>query len=140
MRIVTLVLGLCLVGGCTSEGTQTAGTAKPIIRGVHTGEKTKVGFYYTIFPTCESEGYTEITVVKAPKHGRVSSDQGQDYPNFARDNVRWECNRKLVPSTQVFYQSDAGFQGKDAFSITVRSPSSGVRTDYYDVQVMPTAQ
>ena len=99
-----------------------------------------MGFYYTIFPTCESEGYTEITVVKAPKHGRVSSDQGQDYPNFARDNVRWECNRKLVPSTQVFYQSDAGFQGKDAFSITVRSPSSGVRTDYYDVQVMPTAQ
>jgi hypothetical protein len=99
-----------------------------------------VGFYYSVFPTCESEGYAEILVVSAPNHGKVSSDRGQDYPSFTKDNVRWDCDKQLVPSTQVFYESEPGFVGKDSFSITIRFASSGVRTDSYDVAVLSRPQ
>lgn len=138
---ITVFVGLCLGSGCTSEVAQrTAAPKPPIHRGVHTGDRSKVGNYYSVLPTCETDGYPEITVVNAPKHGKVSSDPGEVYTNFARDNVRWDCNRKPVPGTQLFYQSDPGFEGKDSFSIAIRWPSSDLRTDSYDVEVMPRAQ
>jgi hypothetical protein len=49
--------------------------------------------------------------------------------------VRYECNRKLVPSTQVFYQSNPDFHWKDSFTIEVRFPSSGLRTVVYVIEV-----
>ena len=138
MRIVFVLVGLWLMTGCApTVGEKVEKFTPAIIRAVHPGERSKLDSFYTVFPTCESEGYPEITVTTAPKHGHVSSGPGQDYPSFAKDNVRWDCNRKLVPSTEVFYQADAGFQGKDSFSIAVRFPTSGYRAVSYDVEVLP---
>ena len=67
---------------------------------------------------------------------KCADAQGQDYPSFSRDNVRWECNRKLLGSTQVFYESAPGFHGKDSVSIEVRFPSAGIRTVDIDVTVL----
>ena len=135
MRTPAVLLGICLLSGCASEipGPQKSGA--PLQRGVHSGERDKIDFYYALYPSCESEGYTEVTVVKAASHGAVSSAKGEDYPNFARDNVRYECNRKLIGSTQVFYQSNPDFHGKDSFAIEVRFPNSNLRSVAYVVEV-----
>lgn len=135
VRISACWLALVLLGGCASQIPVNQPQSVPISRGVHSGERTKIGDYYSIDPNCESQGYPEITVVKAPSHGTASSAPGEDYPDFDKDNVRHECNRKLLPSTQVIYQSSANFRGTDTFTIEVRFPGSGLRTSVYVVTV-----
>lgn len=146
MRGLALLTVASLLGACASEapkspapsaqasnaGTSTGG---PAVRGVHSGEKDKIDFFYSTFPTCESEGYPEVTVTKPPSHGKVFTEQGQDYPNFARDNVRWECNKRLVSSMGLFYQSDPGFTGNDSFVVKIRFVSSAVRSVTYAIEV-----
>ena len=129
------MLGCFLLIGCVNQIPGPTPSGGPHQRGVHSGEKDSIDYYDSVYPTCESQGYPEVTVVRAASHGAVSSAPGVDYPNFPRDNVRYECNRKLVPSTQVFYQSSPDFHGKDTFTIEVRFPDSSLRTVGYVVEV-----
>jgi hypothetical protein len=146
MRGLALLFVVSLIGACASEAPKApapppqapsaaSSTPGPTVRGVHSGEKDRIDFYYSINPTCESEGYPEMTVTKPPSHGRVFTEQGQGYPNFGRDNVRWDCDRRLVPSMDIFYQSDPGFTGNDSFAVEIRFVTSYVRSVAYAIEV-----
>jgi hypothetical protein len=138
MQRTALLIGLALLTGCASEAPQTQAPGVPApepLRAVHSGERDRIDFWVAVDPNCEIEGYPEISVVKAPGNGTVSTEKGQNYPNFPVDNVRHDCNRKLVGSTQVFYQSNAGFHGKDALTIRIRFPDSHVMTAGYAIEV-----
>lgn len=135
MRIPTILLGFFLLSGCAAPIPGPSVFGAPLERGVHSGEKDQIDYYESLYPNCESEGFPEVTVIKAASHGTVSSAPGEDYPNFVKDNVRYDCNRKRVPSTQVFYQSNANYHGKDSFTIEVRFPGSHLRTAVYVVEV-----
>lgn len=131
--LLTLIAAGALVA-CEAT-TPQAKAPGASMRGVHSGERDRINYYYELDPTCQSRGYPEITVIKAPMHGSVSTGQGEDYPNFARDNVRYECNTKRVAVTEIFYQSNADFHGSDAFTISVRYPNSNLQTISYVVEV-----
>ncbi len=135
MRIPTVLLGFFLLGGCATEIPGPRPFGAPQLRGVHSGEKDKIDYFDSLNPNCESEGSQELTVVKAASHGKVSSAPGEDFPSFAKDNVRYDCNRKLLPSMQVFYQSNADYHGKDSFTIEIRFPNSFLKTVVYVVEV-----
>jgi len=117
------------VGG---EAIAQAGT---VLREVHSGIKSKIGFMHSLNPDCQVVGYAEITVVKAASHGKVSSDKGQDYPTYTKDNARYDCNRNLAGASELFYQSDADFHGTDSFSIQVKTPTGPPRIYSYEVEV-----
>lgn len=108
---------------------------KPLHRAVHTGERDQVAFFYSLKPMCEVDVLPEITVVTAPGHGNVSFGNGQDYPDYSPNNIRYDCNKQLVQGTQLFYQSAADFQGADSFVVDVRFANSHVRTITYKVAV-----
>ena len=94
--------------------------AQPAIREVHSGTKTKIGYQVNLTPDCVEPGNIELTVASAPGHGKVTTQRGSTYPSFPKDNVRFVCNRRAVPSVDVMYQSDADFHGKDVFTIEVQ--------------------
>jgi hypothetical protein len=102
-------------------GFELDSEAKPIIREVHSGTKTKIGYQVNLTPDCVESAKIELTVVNGPGHGKVTTQPGTTYPNFPKENVRFVCNRQAVPSVDVMYQSDADFHGKDVFTLEVET-------------------
>ena len=58
------------------------------------------------------------------------------YPEYTRDNTRFECDKNLTPATLVFYQSAPGYHGRDSFTITVRFADSVLWTESYIIEVL----
>ena len=106
-----------------------------ILRGVDSGTRQVVDDYYSVEPDCSNPGYPEIKMVHSPGHGTVVVDDSEAYPNFSKDNVRYDCNKKKVATTRVSYESVAGFHGKDSFTIRVRYTNSNLRLVTYNVDV-----
>jgi hypothetical protein len=102
-------------------GVLTDIEAKPIVREVHSGAKTQIGYQVNLTPDCIQPANLELIVVSAPGHGKVTTQPGTTYPNFPKDNVRFACNRLAVPSVDVMYQSNADFRGKDVFILEVQA-------------------
>lgn len=144
MRNAAALYGIFLLLGCAdqvhkpvpvplSSGAPLSGA--PLLRGAHSGEKAKIGYYYSIEPNCESSGLPEIRVTKAPAHGVASTGPGDDYPTYPKDNVRHDCNVRLLPSTRLFYQSNSNFRGRDTLEIDVLFPGGYLYTEVYLVEV-----
>jgi hypothetical protein len=105
-------------------------------KAVHSAQKERIEYFYSLRADCAIDGIPEVTVVRAPSQGSVSTEQGQAYPQYARANIRFECDRNLAESTLVFYQSKANFHGSDSFTISVRFPDSSSWTESYIVKVL----
>jgi hypothetical protein len=133
MRWLPSVVAAILLAGCVVHLDLAAD--KPLPRAVHAAERTKVGYFYSLKPTCEVDVLPEISIIKAPAHGSVYFETGQDYPNYSSANIRSNCNKQLAPDTQLFYQSIADFQGTDSFVVNVRYANSHLRTITYNVTV-----
>jgi hypothetical protein len=138
MRTLSIFFGLFVLYGCANQvATAPAQAANQVVhRGLHSGAKAKFDYFYSVAPTCEITGYPEIILVRTPSHGTATIEKKDDYPSFGRDNVRSDCNKKLVGTTQIFYESKADFHGHDAFTIKVIFPDSNIRTIPYDVEVL----
>ena len=133
MRSLMSLVATFLIAGCVVH--LDLPEDKPLHRAVHVGERDQVGYFYSLKPTCEVDVLPEISVVTPPGHGSVYFEPGQDYPNYSQRNIRYECNKKLAPSMQLFYQSLADFQGNDSFVVNVRFADSHLRTITYNVTV-----
>lgn len=141
-RAIAAVLALLLGGLAVAlnfyvahKGTIDLGGATNH-RAVHSGQKEQVAFFYDLRANCEIEGYPEITVVRGPSQGDVFTEQGKAYPQYTRDNVRFDCDRNLAGATLVFYESKPRFRGSDSFTIKVRFPGSALWTESYIVDVL----
>jgi len=99
------------------------------------GQRGKIEAYFSLDPSCASKGYAIVIVVKRPNHGILSIEIGQDYPEFAKDTVQFDCDRQLAAATEVFYQSNPGFQGYDSFEVEVLWPDRYLRRIAYILEV-----
>lgn len=135
-QLSTLLISVYCCTGCADQASSAQHPSYSLHKGVHSGLKERVDFYYSVLPTCEIAGYPDVRIRKAPVRGKVSIEKGEGYPTFAKDNVRWDCNRKLVGSTQVYYQSNSEFHGNDSFTIEVWFPDSTIRTVTIFVEVL----
>jgi hypothetical protein len=135
-RLVLMMCSLAILSACAVSNPAPVPEPSTIIRAGHSGDRFQVGFYFSIAPTCEATGYPEIFVVTPPQHGSMGSEKGNDYPSFKKDNVRWICDSKLLPTTEVFYQSSPGYHGADSFKIKVVFPDASVMTSNYSIDVL----
>ena len=136
-KLATYTSVFFLLSSCAD--TPPGGPAlKPqlVVRGFDSGARQIVDDYYSVTPDCGNLGYPEIKIMHAPTHGTVSVDKGEAFPAFPKDNVRYECNKKKVASSQLFYESSPGFHGKDTFTIQVRFVNSNLRLVTYNVDVL----
>jgi hypothetical protein len=111
-----LLLASCVVVNTDNPGPVTARqtTGVPILRGALSGQRQIIASYYATAPDCTSLGYPTLKVAKAPKHGKVSVEQGTALADFQKDDARSVCNGKSVPATVIYYTSAPGFIGNDS--------------------------
>jgi len=122
-----------LVGGCMINTTPTpsgvvvvnnagSGTAqqvgvRPMIRGAESGVRQKIGSVYAVDLDCSSLTPTSLKVVKSPQHGNLAIENGEEFIEYAKDNVRAPCNGKKAPARVLYYTSEPGFVGTDALAV-----------------------
>ncbi len=135
-RFAKLAILCCVLSACTTGPGETGLKPAAIVRGVDSGTRQVIDDYYSVQPDCSNPGYPEIKIISTPNHGTVVAEHGEVYPSFAKDNVRYECNRKKVASSQVLYESNAGFHGRDSFTIEVRFTNSNIRLLTYRLDVL----
>lgn len=134
---VARIASLCfLLSACASTPSGTELKPSIILRGVDSSTRQVVDNYYSVEPDCTNPGYPEIIVLRMPRHGTVAVQNGETYPSFSKDNVRYDCNRSKVATSQVTYESAAEFHGKDSFTIQVRYANSNLRLVTYNVDVL----
>jgi hypothetical protein len=138
MRTLSIFFSLFVLYGCADQitATQPQAANQVVHRGVHSGAKARFDYFYSVAVTCEITGYPEVIIVRTPSHGTATIEKRDDYPSFNRDNVRSDCNKKLVGTMQIFYESKPDFHGHDAFTIKVIYPDSNIRTIPYVVEVL----
>ncbi len=100
-------------GAATAQGGSTNGTSNIVQKGAFSGTKQLIGHYIQLTPSCETLGYAAVRVTQPPTNGQVSIEQGEDYPDYKKDNVRFSCDSKKVPAVLLFYTSKPGFVGTD---------------------------
>lgn len=130
-------MSLCfLLSACASAPGDAALKPNMIVRGVDSGARQVVDDFYSVQPDCGNPGYPEIKILRMPGYGTVAVENGEVFPSFGKDNVRYECNKKKVASSQVMYASNSGFHGKDSFTIQVRYVNSNLRLITYSIDVL----
>ena len=114
-----------------ATGTATSGIAT---RGADSGQKQKVWSYIDVNPDCSPNDY-KLKILTQPSHGAVTIEDAEDFPNYAKENVRSACNVKRVASKSVSYTSEAGFTGSDGFTIEVLTSFGVIRDDRFSMTV-----
>jgi hypothetical protein len=130
------VASVCLFLSACAGAPDAALKPNTVIRGVDSGTRQVIDDYYSVEPDCSNPGYPEIKVIGMPAHGSVAVDNGETYPNFPKDNVRYECNKKKIASSRLLYESIPGFHGKDSFTVQVRFVKSNLRLITYSINVL----
>jgi hypothetical protein len=138
--VVLLSLAGCVVNppvaGQPPVPAQTTTTASAVgNKTVVAGIRYPMGFYTELHPDCTSAGYPIVRMAVRPSHGSMTTEESTDYPSYAKDNQRYDCNLRKVPGTHVFYQSEPNFVGADAAVIEVIFPSATSRTVTYSLTV-----
>jgi hypothetical protein len=108
---------------------------QPTPRTVASGERQRIGYFYYVNPDCSSGGYMTVRILTPPGHGEVTTDRGLDYPNYSKENQRYQCNLKQSPVSNVLYKSNSGYVGTDSFLIEAVSPLGSTITRIYQITV-----
>ena len=122
-------------GSSANRGNVVAGPNSSRYSVTRSGVPIKVHFFYSVTPTCASQGLPAVNVTSAPQSGQVFTRPGYDYPEFATTNTHSVCNTRRVSSTDVFYRSAAGYVGSDRFTVEVVFPSGNAHQETFDVSV-----
>ncbi len=126
------VMVACVVPSATSPSSSAPAER---LRSAISDTHQKLDFYNSLNPDCTSPGIPVVTVTKQAAHGQLSFDLSSDYPNFARDNQRYECNKKSVPGVTLYYQSAAGYSGDDAGVVHIIFPGGTFSDVSYRIDV-----
>jgi hypothetical protein len=100
-------------------------------RFVPTGTKRTVEFLYGANPDCSPMDGIEVRTTHAPEHGVIEVVSNEQFPNFARDNVRFKCNDKKILGLSVNYRSAGEYVGPDGFDLLIL-----YRTDMHEKCVL----
>jgi hypothetical protein len=123
LAVSTLALTSCVVVSAPqSSNGGPPPPAAPQVRGAASGVAQKFNAYYAVTPECTSAGPMTVKVVKAPEHGSLKIEDGEGYPNYDKDNVRFACNKVKVPVTQLVYTSNPNYVGQDTITLDAWGP------------------
>ena len=133
MRAYALIPCLLLLCGCVvaqPAPTPAASSSAPRIRTIASGERQRIDYFYYLNPDCTSAGNATIRIITPPAHGELTTEGGVDYPNFQKENQRYQCNLRKSPVINVSYRSNPGYLGADSASIEVGSPITAIINSY----------
>ena len=104
-------------------------------RTIASGTKQRMGFYASVNPDCSASGDINIRVTKQPEHGTTEIVAATSFPSFARENIRYRCNRHKVRGQQVNYKSAEKYIGTDTLELLVLFPGGFAREVHVNIDV-----
>ena len=107
-----------------------------MMRGAISGTRQKIQLFYSIDANCVSEGYPEVRIIAPPKNGQIAIEHGEDFPNFAQDNVRYACNKAKVAMDIAYFTPNSDFTGTDSATLKVIFVSGSMRTYQFTFNVL----
>jgi hypothetical protein len=138
---VATILATTFTAGCAAtppppSRTESTPPAPIEHRGARSGVKQQIWWYTYLDPKCELVGYPEIILTVPPNHGSAVAEHGEQYPGYPQTNVRSVCNSKRVPATNLYYQSNPDFRGKDSLTFKMLSPDGAIKTVSVEIEVL----
>ena len=105
----------------------SAGASQGKMVDAYSGNPTYVYTVYALAPNCEPLPNSRIhfTLPVRPAHGDLywlRTTVATKYPASSPMHV---CNSEARPGFQVYYKSDAGYKGRDKFTLVVTFPAGG---------------
>lgn len=116
-------------------GPPAAARTVELARTVAAGHKLELEFLYSINRDCTSLGLPTVRTTEAPKHGRITVENGTGFTNFPQSNPRYECNKKRSEGVNVVYEPDPDYTGGDSVTLDVIFASGGESKRHYAVEV-----
>jgi TonB family protein len=104
-------------------------------RVVAANQKLNLDFLYSLEADCSSIGFATIRIVQQPEHGKVSSKNGTGFSNFAKENLRYDCNKRRTEGVILSYEPTARYTGPDSLTVDVIYPSGNFWRRHYSIEV-----
>jgi hypothetical protein len=111
------VKSIPVAGPAPSINSEKAENLHSFTRSIVSGGKGTLMALLSINPDCTSTGPMDTKILTEPKHGILEITDGNAFPSFPRENVRYACNSKKVPAKLGVYRAQRGFQGDDEFVV-----------------------
>jgi hypothetical protein len=113
----------CLAGLVIENAAAQSLPPVPFSSVVPTAAKRQIGFFSALNADCSTAGDIDSRLIKQPAHGTVELDDGLGYASYPATNQRFVCNQRPVMGVRVFYTSNDGYTGKDAFQAEFLAPN-----------------
>jgi hypothetical protein len=68
---------------------------------------------------CTPTGPIKIAIIRPPRNGKLTERSIKDFPAYAKDSIRFGCNKKQVDAMAAYYKANPGFKGKDQFEFAI---------------------
>lgn len=121
--------------GQASATPEAKPASPPVERAAVSGRSQRMAVFYSLNPDCAARGAVQLRTVSPPEHGKISFENASDFPNYDKDNPRFECDKAEVPVVALYYRSEDGYSGPDSFTIESLYPDGNGRTTRYVVDV-----
>jgi hypothetical protein len=104
-------------------------------RAVASDKQLRLDFVYTLNPDCTSIGFATIRIIEQPKHGKITVENGTGFTSFAKDNLRYECNKSRSDGVVIVYEPESEFKGTDSVFIDAIFASGTSQKRHYTIEV-----
>jgi hypothetical protein len=95
----------------------------------------RIGFFSALNPDCTTSGDISIRVTKEPEHGAVQITPTTNFPNYAKEGLRYKCNQHKVKGIQINYKSAEKYIGDDVLELLVLFPAGFAWEIHFDLSV-----
>jgi hypothetical protein len=129
--IIALLGAVFAVGPAYAQVQQVT----PNYKVVEHGRSIKVDSFGTYNPDCSVIGRATVSVTAPPQGGTVETSDGRAFPTFLSGNIRFQCDKRNLPATLLYYRAAPSFTGTDTFTIEVVFGSGEARQLRYTVNV-----
>ena len=95
----------------------------------------RIGFFSALNPDCTTSGDISIRVTKELEHGAVQITPTTNFPNYAKEGLRYKCNQHKVKGMQINYKSAEKYIGDDVLELLVLFPAGFAWEIHFDLSV-----
>jgi hypothetical protein len=80
-------------------------------------------------------GLRLIRIIQQAEHGEITFENGTGFSNFAKENIRYECNKRRTEGVILSYEPSLGYTGLDSLTVDVIFASGNSGKRHYTIEV-----
>jgi hypothetical protein len=98
-------------------------------------QKFHLDFLASLEADCSPVGFATIRIIQQAEHGEITFENGTGFSNFAKENIRYECNKRRTEGVILSYEPSLGYTGLDSLTVDVIFASGNSGKRHYTIEV-----